>query len=124
MKKVIFITGVSSGIGHACAQYLTLKGHIVYGTMRQPVNQALPYSVIQMDVTDKASINKAVQYVLEKETRIDVLINNAGLALGRDFFEEADLNDWEIMIDTNIKGFLYVAKAVAKLLKNYPPPAK
>jgi 3-hydroxy acid dehydrogenase/malonic semialdehyde reductase len=47
---------------------------------------------------------------------IDVLINNAGLALGRDYFEEADLNDWNIMIDTNVKGFLYVAQAVSQLM--------
>jgi NADP-dependent 3-hydroxy acid dehydrogenase YdfG len=52
----------------------------------------------------------------EEWKNIDVLINNAGLALGRDFFEEADLEDWNTMIDTNLKGFMYVAKAVSKLM--------
>ncbi|MGB3163075.1 MAG: SDR family NAD(P)-dependent oxidoreductase, partial [Chitinophagaceae bacterium] len=47
---------------------------------------------------------------------IDVLVNNAGLALGRDYFEEGDLSDWNTMIDTNVKGFLYVAKAVSQLM--------
>jgi NADP-dependent 3-hydroxy acid dehydrogenase YdfG len=65
-------------------------------------------------VRDQVNITRAIEELPAEWSRIDVLVNNAGLALGRDYFEEADLTDWNIMIDTNVKGLLYVAKAVAK----------
>jgi NADP-dependent 3-hydroxy acid dehydrogenase YdfG len=67
-------------------------------------------------VRDENAVFEAIDSLSEEWKNIDVLINNAGLALGRDFFEEADLEDWNTMIDTNIKGFMYVAKAVSKLM--------
>jgi short-subunit dehydrogenase len=109
--KVIFITGVSSGIGKACAEYLNYKGHSVYGTMRQPVNSTLSYSVLQMDLTDKASIQKAVQNVLEKEGRIDVLINNAGMGIGGSIEDYSD-DEIKIQFDTNFFGALNMCRAV------------
>jgi NAD(P)-dependent dehydrogenase (short-subunit alcohol dehydrogenase family) len=111
MGKVIIITGVSSGIGKACAKYLTLKGHVVYGTMRHLVNSALSYPVLQMDVTDKASIQQAVQDVLGKEGRIDVLINNAGMGIGGSIedYTDDEIND---QFNTNFFGTLNMCRAV------------
>ncbi|MET0466766.1 MAG: SDR family NAD(P)-dependent oxidoreductase, partial [Chitinophagaceae bacterium] len=68
------------------------------------------------DVREQQAVYDAVSSLPDDWKAIDVLINNAGLALGRDYFEEADLNDWNTMVDTNIKGFAYVAKAVSQLM--------
>ena len=67
-----------------------------------------------MDVRDQKNVIGAIEALPEGWSSIDVLVNNAGLALGRDTFDEANLNDWNTMIDTNLKGFLYVAQTVAK----------
>jgi NADP-dependent 3-hydroxy acid dehydrogenase YdfG len=67
-------------------------------------------------VQDKEAVNKAINGLPEDWKSIDVLINNAGLALGRDHFDKADLEDWETMINTNVKGLLYVSKAVIPLM--------
>jgi NADP-dependent 3-hydroxy acid dehydrogenase YdfG len=71
-------------------------------------------AVLQLpfDVQDQKAVFDSINNIPEDWQQIDVLINNAGLALGRDFFDEADLDDWNTMIDTNVKGFVYVAKAV------------
>jgi NADP-dependent 3-hydroxy acid dehydrogenase YdfG len=68
--------------------------------------------LLPFDVQDKESTFQFIGRLPEEWQAIDVLVNNAGLALGRDYFEEADLQDWETMIDTNLKGLLYVSKAV------------
>ncbi len=67
------------------------------------------------DVQDKAAVFSTIEKLPEEWKSIDVLVNNAGLALGRDSFDEASLDDWETMIDTNVKGLLYVSKAVLPL---------
>jgi short-subunit dehydrogenase len=82
MAKVVLITGASSGIGKACAEYLAQKGYKVYGTSRKQAESALPYEMLKLDVTDPASVQIAVNSVISKEGRIDVLLNNAGLGLG------------------------------------------
>ena len=71
---------------------------------------------LPFDVQNEKAVFDSIQKMPVEWKAIDVLINNAGLALGRDYFEEADLSDWNTMIDTNIKGFLYVAKAVSQLM--------
>ena len=68
------------------------------------------------DVSIEKDVFGSIDSIPENWKAIDVLYNNAGLALGRDFFEEGDVNDWNTMIDTNVKGFLYVAKAVSQLM--------
>jgi Short-chain alcohol dehydrogenase of unknown specificity len=75
-------------------------------------------AVLQLafDVQDEKEVTKSIASLPEDWKAIDVLINNAGLALGRDYFDEADLEDWNTMIDTNVKGFVYVAKAVSQLM--------
>ena len=82
MEKVILITGTSSGIGKACADYLAGKGYKVYGTSRKPDISNASYPVVQLDVTQPDSVLQAVKTVIEKEGRIDVLVNNAGFSMG------------------------------------------
>ena len=69
------------------------------------------------DVQDKAACFAAIENLPEKWQKIDILINNAGLALGRETFDEADMQDWETMLDTNVKGLLYMSRAVLPLMK-------
>ena len=123
MNKIVLITGATSGFGKACAEKFSANGYnvIITGRRKERIdeikeNLEKEFSVkvlpLVFDVRDKRSVFDILQSIPEEWKKIDILINNAGLALGRDFFEEADLDDWEIMIDTNIKGLLYVTKAV------------
>jgi short-subunit dehydrogenase len=82
MAKVILITGASSGIGKACAEFLAQKGHKVYGTSRKQSGPTPGYEMLKLDVTDPASVQQSVNTVIAKEGRIDVLLNNAGAGLG------------------------------------------
>jgi len=72
---------------------------------------ALPF-----DVRDEKAVRTSIESIPADWKAIDILINNAGLAVGRDYFDEASLDDWNVMIDTNVKGFLYVAKAVSQIM--------
>ena len=81
-KKVILITGISSGFGKQTAILLAENGHTVYGTMRKQAETPNGVNVLLMDLTDTDSIEKSVQTILQKEGRIDVLINNAGMHTG------------------------------------------
>ena len=82
MKKVILITGISSGFGKQTARLLAEKGHKVYGTIRKEADSRYSVIYLKMDLTDIDSIKEAVASVLENEGRIDVLINNAGMHTG------------------------------------------
>ena len=121
MKKVL-ITGASSGFGKAMAQKFASKGDrlIITGRRRDLLESLaeelqkefqVSVSVKVFDVQDRKQVFDALQNDADLED-VDVLVNNAGLALGRDLFDDADLDDWETMIDTNVKGLLYVTKAV------------
>jgi 3-hydroxy acid dehydrogenase/malonic semialdehyde reductase len=131
MNKIILITGATSGFGEACARKFAaaggyrliltgrrgdrldiLKQELENNTSGQQV-QVLP---LVFDVRDSAAVAAAIAGIPEAWRKIDILINNAGLAAGRDFFDEASLDDWETMIDTNLKGLLYVTKAVLPLM--------
>jgi 3-hydroxy acid dehydrogenase/malonic semialdehyde reductase len=131
MNKTIFITGATSGFGEACARKFAAAGcRLILTGRRKDRLEALkleletgsaavaPSRVLPLvfDVQDRAAVFAAVANLPEAWRKIDILINNAGLALGRDFFEEADLDDWETMIDTNVKGLLYVSRAVLPLI--------
>jgi NADP-dependent 3-hydroxy acid dehydrogenase YdfG len=121
MKKVL-ITGASSGFGKAIAEKFASLGHeiIITGRRENLLNELkdeliskynIPVTVIVFDVQNKKKVFELLEGnpLLEN---LDILVNNAGLALGRDLFDEANLDDWETMIDTNVKGLLYVTKAV------------
>ena len=80
MSKVILITGASSGIGKSTAEFLSAKGFKVYGTGRNPkINEKNGYSLIPLDVTKPETISLALDLIIEREGRIDVLVNNAGM---------------------------------------------
>lgn len=123
MSKLVFITGATSGFGKACAEIFAANNwNIILNGRRldrlQEIKTQLEkqYSVeiflLPFDVQQKDEVFTAVNSLPENWQNIDVLVNNAGLALGRDHFDVADMNDWEIMIDTNLKGLLYVSRAV------------
>jgi 3-hydroxy acid dehydrogenase/malonic semialdehyde reductase len=123
MEKIVLITGATSGIGKACAEKFSEQGYAVIITGRRKErldevkallestyhNVVLP---LCFDVQDKATAFAAINGLPADWKKIDILINNAGLALGRDSFENADITDWETMLDTNVKGLLYISKAV------------
>ena len=71
---------------------------------------------LPFDVRDQKAVFDSIYGLPAEWKNIDILFNNAGLAMGRDYFEEADMNDWNVMVDTNVKGFAYVAKAVSLLM--------
>ncbi|HET9431966.1 MAG TPA: SDR family NAD(P)-dependent oxidoreductase [Chitinophagaceae bacterium] len=127
MSKIIFITGATSGFGKACADKFAANGFdLILNGRRMERLQELADSLetkfnvavmqLPFDVQDEKAVFDSIQTLPEEWKKIDILVNNAGLALGRDYFEEADLSDWNTMVDTNIKGFMYVAKAVSQLM--------
>ncbi|MCG7855639.1 SDR family NAD(P)-dependent oxidoreductase [Flavihumibacter sediminis] len=128
MSKIAMITGATAGFGKACAEKFAAGGYdlIVTGRRAEKLDYLCKqiretYSVkcfpLVFDVRNKNEVKQAVDSIPGEFSKIDLLINNAGLALGRDYFDEADMDDWETMIDTNLKGLLYVSRAVLPHLK-------
>lgn len=127
MSKIILITGATSGFGKATAEIFAANGYdlILNGRRADRLEELCKTLVkkfniaaltLPFDVRDEKAVFDSINHLPAEWKNIDILFNNAGLALGRDYFEEADLNDWNIMIDTNVKGFMYVAKAVSQLM--------
>lgn len=110
-KQVIFITGTSSGLGKALGKLCHEKGHIVYGSSRNPQKGMALFTEIQMDVMDKESVRNAVQKILELEGKIDVVINNAGLGIIGPI-EYLASDDIEKVWKTNVNGLLNVLQNV------------
>jgi 3-hydroxy acid dehydrogenase / malonic semialdehyde reductase len=122
-KRIALITGATSGFGKAAAQKLAAEGFdLILTGRRSELLEQLSEELIQsfqsdvltlsFDVRNRKEVIEAFGKVNGRWTNVDVLINNAGLALGRAPFHEADMEDWEQMIDTNVKGLLYVSEAV------------
>ena len=109
MSKVILITGVSSGFGRETALMLSDAGHKVYGTVRKLPATLGNVQVLQMDLTDHASIKKAVELIIAKEGRIDVLINNAGMHTGGPA-ETTPPENIKLQIDTNLIGTIVLTR--------------
>lgn len=129
---IAFITGATSGIGRATAEKLASEGYQIIATGRRTDRLAemaesweaqfgKPLIPLSFDVRNRDEVFAALGS-LPEELTIDVLVNNAGGALGRDSFENADLDDWDTMIDANVKGLLYVTRAVLPRLKKSPRP--
>ena len=127
MSKIILVTGASSGFGKAIATKFAAGGWNVILTARrkeklEELSKALEsnYGIktlsLIFDVQDKKAVFDNLQNLPTEWQAINILVNNAGLALGRDSFENANLEDWETMIDTNVKGLLYASKAVLPML--------
>lgn len=123
MNKIALITGATSGIGKACAGKFAANKYnlIITGRrndrlleLRSDLEKQYGIAVLALcfDVQDRAAVDAAFKDLPHQWQKIDVLINNAGLALGRDSFEDADMNDWETMLNTNVHGLLYVSKAI------------
>jgi 3-hydroxy acid dehydrogenase/malonic semialdehyde reductase len=125
--KTAFITGATSGFGEACAIKFAQNGYgLILNGRRKERLEELKQSIeeefgivcylLPFDVQNREAVFAAVNSLPDEWKNIDVLVNNAGLALGREPFAEASIDDWETMIDTNIKGLLYVSKAVLPLM--------
>jgi serine 3-dehydrogenase len=121
--KIVFITGASSGIGMSCARIFAADGARILMAARRldRLNKLaaelraaakVPVHAFALDVRDQPAVERAIGGLPPEWAAIDVLINNAGLSRGLDKIHEAKISDWEEMIDTNIKGLLYVSRAV------------
>jgi len=125
--KTIFITGATSGIGLSCAHRFAKNGNklIITGRRAERLTQLkeeleskndTQILVLSFDVRNKEAVNKAVESLEDSWKNIDILINNAGLAVGLNKIQDGIIDDWERMIDTNIKGLLYVTRAISPLM--------
>ncbi len=123
MPKIVFITGATSGFGKACAEKFASECYdlILNGRREERLEEIkfqlerkfnIAVCLLPFDVRNRENVFSAIERIPEDWQNIDILINNAGLALGRDYFDEADIDDWDTMIDTNVKGLLYVSRAV------------
>jgi 3-hydroxy acid dehydrogenase/malonic semialdehyde reductase len=113
--KVVLITGASSGIGAACAKAFSEAGAKLLLCSRhidKIVKYKTPTHCFKLDVRNLSEVKDALQKLPSEYQKIDILINNAGLAAGLESVQEADVQDWEDMIDTNIKGLLYVTREI------------
>ncbi|HET8885810.1 MAG TPA: SDR family oxidoreductase [Salinimicrobium sp.] len=116
-KKVVFITGASSGIGKAIATFLSSKNYIVYGTSRNPKQQSnLPYQLIPLNVSENQSIEDAVDFIVQKQGKIDILINNAGVGITGPI-EETPEAEIKKAFDVNYNGPINVIKAVLPFMR-------
>lgn len=110
-SSIILITGVSSGLGRATALHLASKGHTVYGTTRQENLEIAGIHVVRMDVTDPKNVEHAIAGIIEREGRIDILINNAGMGIGGAIESFTD-EEVRLQMDTNFTGLFRVTRAV------------
>jgi NADP-dependent 3-hydroxy acid dehydrogenase YdfG len=119
--KIVFITGASAGIGLATARLFAAQGARLLLAARRherlvaeapSLNGAAGVYTLQLDVTDAAAVQRAVDSLPTQWQNIEILVNNAGLSRGLDKLYEGKLQDWDEMIDTNVKGLLYVTRAV------------
>ncbi len=122
-KKVALITGATSGIGKATAERLYNLGFalIITGRREERLKQwsegKEDILCLNFDVRNEEEVNAAISSLNGKWKNIDVLVNNAGLAMGLSRFYDGDTRHWNTMLDTNVKGLLYVSKAVGRIMK-------
>lgn len=128
MKKFVFITGATSGFGEACAEIFAANGYSLICTGRR--NEKLldlkdrlskpeiEIITLNFDVRSEKEVNNAIDSLTDEvKSSIQILVNNAGLAVGRSSIEEGITDDWNRMIDTNVKGLLYVSRKVIPFMK-------
>jgi 3-hydroxy acid dehydrogenase/malonic semialdehyde reductase len=122
--KTVLITGATSGIGKACAHLFAQQGFrmILVARKQDKLERigkhftdkyAVEIKTLLADVRDRSAVAAVMDGLPEDWKQVDVLINNAGLSLGLEPIDQGDLNDWDNMIDTNVKGLLYVTKIVS-----------
>ncbi|MEP7232841.1 MAG: SDR family NAD(P)-dependent oxidoreductase [Ginsengibacter sp.] len=123
MNRIVFITGATSGIGKACAEKFAQNGDaiIINGRrndrlleLKKLLEKKYKVNVLSLefDVQNREEVFEKISSLNDQWKNVDVLVNNAGLALGRDYFDEANIDDWDTMLQTNVNGLLYVSKAV------------
>jgi NADP-dependent 3-hydroxy acid dehydrogenase YdfG len=123
-SKIALITGATSGIGAACAHLFAQQGYrlILVGRRSNLLDEnsrhlrdkyGIKIQTLVADVRDKKAISGALESLPQEWKKVDVLINNAGLSQGLDPIHEGNTDDWDTMIDTNVKGLLYVTKIVS-----------
>jgi NADP-dependent 3-hydroxy acid dehydrogenase YdfG len=117
--KIVLVTGASSGIGEACARAFAEAGaRLILAARRMPRLQELaaelkvPTHLIELDVRDQAAVEQAITSLPAEWRAIDILLNNAGLSRALTKLQEYDIADMDEMVDTNVKGLLYVTRAV------------
>ena len=107
-NKVVLITGASSGIGKECAGYLAGKNYKVYGTSRNPDKNKTSafdknFFIVKMDVTNDSSVKECIEYIIQKESKIDILINNAGIGIAASV-EKTLIDEYKNIFETNFYG--------------------
>lgn len=124
MNKIALITGASSGIGEACAHVFAREGFKLILTGRQSdkleslasalnIQYQSEVAVATFDIRDKNAVQHNLETLPEAWKKVDVLINNAGLSQGLEPINQGNPDDWDVMIDTNVKGLLYASKVVS-----------
>jgi NADP-dependent 3-hydroxy acid dehydrogenase YdfG len=124
MSKIVLITGASSGIGAACAEIFASNHYdLVLAARRKEKLEVLASDLkarfgvqvlnVELDVRDAEAVAAKLNALPDNWKKIDVLVNNAGLSQGLDPIHEGNLNDWDTMIDTNVKGLLYVTRLIS-----------
>lgn len=125
--KIALVTGATSGIGRSTAIKLAENNfNLILTGRRVDLLDALKREIevkykkdvltLNFDIRIKDSVDKAIESLPERWQKIDVLINNAGLAVGLNHIQDGDVDDWERMIDTNVKGLLYITRKVAPIM--------
>lgn len=129
MAGKILITGATSGFGKAIAIKFAENGFDVVATGRREdrlnslkeeleEQYGIQVTTIQLDIRSRQEVTEAIENLRRQTDVIDILVNNAGLASGLSTIDEGDIDDWELMIDTNLKGLLYITRMVIPMLKN------
>ena len=127
MNKIAFITGATAGIGEACAKKLATIGFdlIISGRRKEKLEVlkaelikkfTIKVLSIELDVRNQEEVEKEISALPSEWKKIDLLLNNAGLAVGVSPVQKGIVDDWERMIDTNLKGLLYVTRAISPLM--------
>ena len=126
MQKTVLITGATSGIGQACAELFSAQGYrlIITGRRKERLEElkknltaeSAEVLALNFDVRDYTEVQQQLGELPQEWRNIDVLVNNAGLASGMSQIQNGSVDDWDKMIDTNVKGLLYVTRTIAPLM--------
>ena len=126
-EKIVFISGASSGIGKACAEVFASAGAYLILCARNiekireiasELKEKYQIEILtcKLDVQDKKAVNEVIDTLPEEWRKIDILVNNAGLARGLEKLHQGDTDDWDAMIDTNVKGLLYLTRKIVPFM--------